>query len=202
VDIVKLVSIRYNNLMNEGAKIASLIERLGNLLRAGERSSGSGLLPVHVQMLSYLSVCNRYSDTPAAVTEFVGATKGTTSQSIGVLERKGYLRKRPDGKDGRVIHLSLTAKGKRFVESNSPPPEFGASIDGMKPAERESLARLLNVLLVSLQRRNEGRMFGVCRTCRYFRKDAFPGSHQCGLTLEPLSDDESMKICREHEIAV
>ena len=114
-DIVKLVSIRYNNPMNEGAKIASLIERLGNLLRAGERSSGQGLLPVHVQMLSYLSVCNRYSDTPAAVTEFVGATKGTTSQSIGVLERKGYLRKRPDDGDGRVIHLSLTAKGKRFV---------------------------------------------------------------------------------------
>lgn len=186
--------------MNEGAKIASLIERLGNLLRAGERSSGGGLLPVHVQMLSYLSVCNRYSDTPAAVTEFVGATKGTTSQSIGVLERKGYLRKRPDDEDGRVIHLSLTAKGKRFVESSLPPPEFGASIDDMKPAERESLSRLLNALLVSLQRRNEGRMFGVCRTCRYFRKDGLPGSHQCGLTLEPLTDDESMKICREHEL--
>ncbi|KAB2833805.1 MAG: winged helix-turn-helix transcriptional regulator, partial [Candidatus Dadabacteria bacterium] len=200
-DIVKLVSIRYNNPMNEGAKIASLIERLGNLLRAGERSSGQGLLPVHVQMLSYLSVGNRYSDTPAAVTEFVGATKGTTSQSIGVLERKGYLRKRPDDEDGRVTHLSLTAKGKRFVENNFPPPEFGESIDGMKPAERESLARLLTGLLVSLQRRNGGRMFGVCRTCRYFRKDALPGSHQCGLTLEPLSEDESMKICREHEIA-
>ncbi|MCI0482724.1 MAG: MarR family transcriptional regulator, partial [Candidatus Dadabacteria bacterium] len=73
--------------MKDGGKIASLIERLGNLLRAEERAAGAGLLPVHVRMLSYLSVCNRYSDTPAAVTEFAGATKGTSSQSIAVLER-------------------------------------------------------------------------------------------------------------------
>lgn len=186
--------------MDEGAKIASLIERLGNLMRAGERSSGQGLLPVHVQMLSYLSVCNRYSDTPAAVTEFIGTTKGTTSQSIGVLERKGCVRKRPDSDDGRVVHLSLTTKGRRFVESNFPPSEFAASIDDMKPADRDSLSRLLTGLLISLQRRNGGRTFGVCGTCRYFRKDALPGSHQCGLTLEPLSEDESVLICREHEL--
>jgi DNA-binding MarR family transcriptional regulator len=185
--------------MDQTGRIASLIERLGNLLRAEERNSGTGLMPVHVQMLSYLSVCNRYSDTPAAVTEFVGATKGTTSQSIGVLERKGFLRKRLDSEDGRVIHLDLTAKGRRFVENNFPPPEFGASVEEMKPGDREYLSRLLTGLLVSLQRRNGGRTFGVCHTCRHFRKDALPGSHQCGLTLEPLSGDESIKICREHE---
>lgn len=197
--IVKLVSIRYNNGMDQTGRIASLIERLGNLLRAEERNSGTGLMPVHVQMLSYLSICNRYSDTPAAVTEFSGATKGTSSQSIAVLERKGFLRKRPDKADGRVIHLDLTAKGRRFVENNFPPPGFGSAIEDMKPGDSESLARLLTGLLTTLQRRNRGRMFGVCRTCRHFRKDALPGSHQCGLTLEPLTEDESMKICREHE---
>ncbi|HSC35220.1 MAG TPA: MarR family winged helix-turn-helix transcriptional regulator [Thermodesulfobacteriota bacterium] len=185
--------------MDQTGRIASLIERLGNLLRAEERNSGTGLMPVHVQMLSYLSICNRYSDTPAAVTEFSGATKGTSSQSIAVLERKGFLRKRPDKADGRAIHLDLTAKGRRFVENNFPPPGFGSAIEDMKPGDSESLARLLTGLLTTLQRRNRGRMFGVCRTCRHFRKDALPGSHQCGLTLEPLTEDESMKICREHE---
>jgi len=197
--VVKLVSIRYNIGMEDGVKIASLIERLGNLLRAEERSSGAGLLPVHVQMLSYLSVCNRYSDTPAAVTEFLGATKGTSSQSIAVLERKGFLRKRPDGADGRVVRLDLTAKGRRFVERNFPPAGFGSAIEEMKPGDRTALARLLTGLLASLQKGNGGRMFGVCNTCRFFKKDALPGSHQCGLTLEPLAEDESMKICREHE---
>lgn len=197
--IVKLVSIRYNIGMDQTGRIASLIERLGNLLRAEERASGAGLLPVHVQMLSYLSVCNRYSDTPAAVTEFVGATKGTSSQSLAVLKRKGHLRKRPDKADGRVIHLDLTAKGRRFVENNFPPPGFGSAIEKMKPGDREALTLLLAGLLTSLQKGNGGRTFGVCRTCRHFRKDALPGSHQCGLTLEPLSGDESIKICREHE---
>lgn len=197
--IVKLVSIRYNIGMEDVRKIASLIERLGNLLRAGERASGAGLLPVHVQMLSYLSVCNRYSDTPAAVTEFSGATKGTSSQSIAVLERKGFLRKRHDSADGRVIHLDLTAKGRRFVENNFPPDAFGSAIGKMKPGDRAALAHLLTGLLASLQKGNGGRTFGVCHTCRYFRRDALPGSHQCGLTLEPLSGDESTQICREHE---
>ncbi len=197
--IVKLVSIRYNVCMDQAGRIASLIERLGNLLRAEERTSGTGLLPVHVQMLSYLSVCNRYSDTPAAVTEFVGATKGTSSQSIAVLERKGFLRKRPDAADGRVVHLNLTAKGRKFAENNFPPDKFGSAIGEMKPDDRAALTRLLTGLLASLQKENGGRMFGVCHTCRHFRRDALPGSHQCGLTLEPLTDDESMKICREHE---
>ncbi|MCI0482275.1 MAG: MarR family winged helix-turn-helix transcriptional regulator [Candidatus Dadabacteria bacterium] len=185
--------------MDQTGRIASLIERLGNLLRAEERNSGTGLMPVHVQMLSYLSVCNRYSDTPAAVTEFVGATKGTSSQSLAVLKRKGYLRKRPDQADGRVIHLDLTAKGRQFVENNFPPGGFGSAIEEMKPGDRAALTRLLTGLLASLQKGNGGRTFGVCRTCRHFRKDALPGSHQCGLTLEPLSGDESTQICREHE---
>lgn len=202
--IVKLVSIRYNVDMADSARIAYLIERLGNLLRAGERSQGlaDGLQPVHVQMVQYLSLCNRYSDTPAGVTEFSGATKGTTSQSLGVLERKGYIRKKADREDGRVVHLELTTKGKRFVETKFPPPDFEAALAGMREGERGELSRLLTGLLTGLQRENGGRMFGVCHTCRLFRRDALAGSHQCGLTLEPLTDEDSAKICREHEIAV
>lgn len=187
--------------MSGSGKIAALIERLGNLLRAEERSSGAGLQSVHREILGYLSVCNRYSDTPAGVTEFVGATKGTTSQSIGVLERKGYLKKRPDRADGRVVHLELTARGRRLAGDRVPPAEFDAALGAMRPADRDSLSRLLTGLLSGLQRQNSGRMFGVCHTCRHFRVDALPGSHQCGLTLEPLTDDESVKICREHEPA-
>ncbi|MEQ9619760.1 MAG: MarR family winged helix-turn-helix transcriptional regulator [Deltaproteobacteria bacterium] len=188
--------------MEDRVKIAYLIERLGNLLRAGERSQGiiDGLQPVHIQMLGYLSICNRYSDTPAGVTDFVGATKGTTSQSLGVLERKGYIRKKSDKRDRRVVRLELTARGKRFVETGFPPPDFVAALGGIKTRERGELSRLLTELLVRLQRNNRSRMFGVCHTCRHFKRDGLGETHQCGLTLEPLTEGESMKICREHEL--
>ncbi len=174
------------------------------MIRADERSLGMGygLQPVHVQVLSYLSSCNRYSNTPAGVTSFIGVTKGTVSQSINVLERKRLITKSPDARDGRVVHLNVTEAGSRFIESEFPRQDILATLDEMHFGERQNLAELLTDLLIGLQHRNGGRMFGECRTCRHFRKDAFGDSHQCGLTLEPLSDDDSTKICREHELSV
>ena len=198
---VKFVSTRYNILIMNSDKIATLLERLGNLLRAKERTAGSeeGLQPIHMQILRYLSVCNRYSDSPAGVTEFVGATKGTTSQSINVLERKGYIKKRRDKEDGRVIHLSLTDEAEGIIENAFPPDEFTQAVEAMRPEDRSELSGLLNQLLVLLQRQNKGAAFGVCHTCRFFKRKGLGDSHQCGLTHEPLTDEESYKICREHD---
>lgn len=183
-------------------RIASLIERIGNLLRSEERALGaeSGLQTVHVQILSYLSQCNRYSNTPAGVTEFVGSTKGTTSQSINILENKGFINKVPDKEDGRVVHLELTGKGETFIESNIPLAEFSDILDILDSDEAERLLKTLNKLLVQLQASNNGRLFGVCHTCSHFKKYGLGEIHQCGLTLEALSEKESYQICREHEV--
>ena len=174
------------------------------MIRADERSSGMGhgLQPFHVQVLRYLSICNRYSNTPVGVTDFMGVTKGTVSQSVNVLERKGLITKSPDARDGRVVHLNVTEAGRRLIESEFPRQDILATLDEMHFGERQNLAGLLTDLLIGIQHRNDGRLFGECRTCIHFRKDAFGDSHQCALTLEPLSDDDSTKICREHELSV
>ena len=137
------------------ARIASLIERIGNLLRSEERVSGaeSGLQAVHVQILNYLSQCNRYSNTPIGVAEFIGATKGTTSQSINVLESKGFINKIPDKEDGRVIHLKLTNKGNKFVGDQFPPTEFKSALDGLDSKDAKKLSELLTKFLIQLQRK-------------------------------------------------
>lgn len=199
---VKLVSRRYNISNMNKTQIASLIERIGNLLRIEERASGadSGLQTVHVQILSYLSQCNRYSNTPAGVTDFLGSTKGTTSQSINILETKGFINKVPDKEDGRVIHLELTEKGRQFIKNEFPPNEFSNTLDILDPVESKRLSELLTKLLVNLQRKNNSKLFGVCNSCKHFKKNGLNKSHQCGLTLEPLSEKESLLICREHEL--
>jgi DNA-binding MarR family transcriptional regulator len=190
--------------MIESTKITNLLERLGNLIRANQRSLGleHGLHPVHVQVLSYLSLCNRYSNTPASVTEFLGITKGTISQSINVLEDKGMVTKSPDAEDGRVVRLNVTEAGRRFIESGFHQQDMLTTLDEMHYGDRQNLAELLTNLLIGLQHRNGGRMIAECLTCRHFRKHAFGDAHQCSLTLEPLSDEGSTKICREHELSV
>jgi len=94
-------------------RIWELVERLGTLVRAERRRAAGalGLQPVHLQVLEYLSRCNRYSNTPQAVAAYLGTTKGTISQSLAVLERGGWIRKRSDPADGRVVRLEMEGTG-------------------------------------------------------------------------------------------
>lgn len=64
------------------------LERLTSLMRAWSREQPlvAELQPVQLSALHYLARCNRYSDTPLGVTEYLGLTKGTVSQSLKVLE--------------------------------------------------------------------------------------------------------------------
>ena len=78
--------------------IFDLIERMSALIRSEERKKCSelGIQSVHLQVLDYLSRCNRYSDTPAALTNYLGMTRGTVSQTVLLLEKKGFIRKNVD----------------------------------------------------------------------------------------------------------
>ena len=60
------------------------LERLTSLMRAWSREQPlvAELQPVQLSALHYLARCNRYSDTPLGVTEYLGLTKGTVSQSL------------------------------------------------------------------------------------------------------------------------
>ena len=177
-----------------------LIERLGNLLRAEERrvATDHGLQPVHLHVLHYLTHCNRFSDTPAAVTKYLGLTKGTVSQSLKVLERKALVMKCPDPNDGRKVHLKVTAEGLEVVQSAIPTNllQQAAENTGTDVAQ---LSCMLGGLLRGVQRANGSRSFGVCRSCHHFLIDG--PSFQCGLTHEPLSQADSRRICCEHTSA-
>lgn len=183
------------------ARIEELIERLDNLRRTHISSVAyaSGLNLRQLEALIFLAKCNRYSDTPLGLTEYLGLTKGTVSQTVITLEEKEFLKKIPDTKDKRVVHLQLTKKGKRVVEKcvNESPL---AALEGLESSNTitKSVQESLTSLLIILQRANSSQTFGACETCRHYRKFELGNKHQCGLTLEPLTAEESLKICREH----
>ena len=195
---VKLVLNRYYIFM-DNTLLYQLLERIGNLLRAEQRNVGNelGLQEVHLQVLFYLSRCNRYSNTPIAVTDYLKATKGTISQSLKVLEKKGYIVKGADANDRRVVHLILTAEAQKLLKQVVPPSLFVDAVKELSHKQVTSLETQLSLLLRNLQKANQSRSFGVCHTCRFFLREE--DGFRCGLTQESLSDDDSLRICREHE---
>jgi DNA-binding MarR family transcriptional regulator len=175
-----------------------LIERISSLLRSEERRKYAtiGLQPVHGQVLEYLAKCNKYSNTHAAVAEYLGLTKGTVSQTIQILERKHYLDKHTDPEDGRVIHLMLTESGKQLIDELRPLDVFKNAESKVSRHEFDSIGQALQTTLGVLQKVNHLKSFGLCRTCRYF--SVAENHYLCGLTEQALDREDTDKICRDH----
>ncbi|HSH28486.1 MAG TPA: MarR family winged helix-turn-helix transcriptional regulator [Thiohalobacter sp.] len=176
---------------------ALLLERLGALIHQSVREDAArhGLLPIHVQVLGYLAQANRYSDLPIAIAEYFGITRGTVSQSLAVLERKGLLLKRPDPRHGRRIHLELTPAGRAVLDDSwtrrlDAALQAAAGEDGGRELETG-----LRRVLTELQRLNGQRAFGICRQCVHFQ--GAPANATCGLTGEPLAEEQTGRLCRE-----
>ncbi len=197
--LVNLVFSRYYTGM-ESSPIYDYVERLSELLRMDSRQAGSahGLQPVQIEVLHYLSICNRYSDTPMGVTEYLGHTKGTVSQTLKVLEKKGFLLKRPDKDDKRVAHMKLSAKGKRLVEKSIPTPMFLSACEDLGDDEQLKISNALKRLLTTILQANQMKSFGICSSCRY-NHTTDDGNYFCNLVQQALSVDDIQLICKEHE---
>lgn len=184
----------------------TLLTRIARLLQAEDRAASPGLPPVQLHALDYLSRCNRYSDRPAAVAEYLGITKGTTSQSLRVLMEAGLIEKHTNPDDRRSVHLLVTDAGRDLVAAAGSKVLLDRALAQWPPETTDQLGEGLRDLLRAMQRANAGRSFGVCRTCRHFQTSDGPDSneagHRCGLTQEALSTADSGLICREHEIPI
>lgn len=155
---------------------------------------------VHHDILDYLSRCNRYSDTLQAVTEYLGLTKGTVSQSVSLLVEKGFIEKNQDARDGRIQHLNLTPAGQEYIWQSDTDTRGLFEGISVSPAYIRVFGTILNDILWQMQTRQGMKGFGQCRSCRH-NKTLEDGSFMCGLTLEALASEDTQKICREHEFA-
>lgn len=184
--------------MKNSQYLLELIERIGNLLRLEEREAGKsdGLQPVHIQVLEYLALCNRFSNTPLSLSRYLGISKGTVSQSLMVLENKGLISKSQDKHDRRVIHLSLTDAGKNVVKTVFTNQHWSNTCEQLPAQQRERMAEDLSQLLQALIQQRGASSFGVCRTCKHFAYTC--GVYHCELLHIDLQASETAKLCHEH----
>jgi DNA-binding MarR family transcriptional regulator len=185
-----------------GAAIVLAMERLSRLARAAEHDDG--LNPAQWEALRYLARANRLSDSPGALTRYLGATKGTISQTVIALERKGLVGKTVRASERRSVVLSLTEKGVEQL-ARDPWLKLAHAIEELGGKTRRRLGKgLLTLLTQELQRGNHA-SFGSCATCRFFREKGRDseeaGPHLCMLIDQPLSEAEAGKICIAHQSA-
>ncbi len=167
------------------------LERLSALRVSLTRQAAArlGIQGIHAEILEYLSHCNKYSNTAQALSEYLGVTKGSISQSLKTLEEKGLITRIECKEDKRYFRLSLSQEGKKIVKNMKLDlPETTASY-----LKEESLEHILK----TWQNKNNLRSFGLCETCKH-KETIADNKFRCGLTKEKLSVADTKKICREH----
>lgn len=179
-----------------------LLERLSRLVRAQEHASD--LNPAQWEALRYLSRCNRFSNSPAALTRYLSATKGTISQTLIALERKGLVSKAPRPGQARSVVLALTDAGEAKLRDD-PWQQVSAMIEAGGAKTRKRLANGTQKLVTKIIQIRGLPSFGSCDTCRYFREGGasndMKGKHWCLLFEEPVTKTQARKICASHDTA-
>lgn len=176
--------------MTEDEEIAELLDRIARLHGARRRSAA--LPEAQVAALDYLSRANRFSRTPSAVADYLAATRGTVSQTLITLARKGLVSEEPAPGDRRSRVYSLTPEGRAEIGAQAPGPDWGE-------AGRQALLTGLRTALTAMIRDAGGRSFGLCRSCKHHRPRE--GGAFCALLCVPLDPAEADQICAEHQAA-
>lgn len=181
-----------------GEMIAAPFERLSRLMRAAEHDEG--LNPAQWEALRFLSRANRFSNSPGALTGYLGATKGTISQTVMALERKGFIAKAIRQGEKRSVELTLTPKGEEVLKMD-PWARLAKAAEELGGKTKRRLAKGLRELLDGELKRGRHLSFGQCATCRFFREKGAGEGHHCMLLEVALTQEDSQRICVEHEAA-
>lgn len=99
---------------NRFAELLSAVAREVTLRQASDVCCGDLTLE-QFQTLRALSVADELSI--GALSTQLRVDMSTMSRNVTVLERNGYLLRERSAEDARVVHVRLTAKGRRALES-------------------------------------------------------------------------------------
>jgi DNA-binding MarR family transcriptional regulator len=179
------------------ARTLAQLERLARLTRSASHTQG--LNAAQWEALRYLSRCNRFSNSPMALAHYLGATKGTVSQTVAALVKKNVITKVTRSGNGRSVVLMLTDQGEKILDDD-PLLDLAEAIRNLGGKTQRRFARGIDELLSSERQRQNQPAFGACQNCRYFREKGSGETlapHLCMKMEQALSEAESKLICVE-----
>jgi len=83
------------------------------LLRAGHGKSRKN--PINMQLRILIMLAHAGPTQPSDIGIRMGISKSNVSALIDKLVVLGYVERRPDEKDRRVVHITITARGRKFL---------------------------------------------------------------------------------------
>ncbi|WP_254440124.1 MarR family winged helix-turn-helix transcriptional regulator [Ruegeria atlantica] len=150
--------------------------------------------PAQRGALEYLVQANMYSRAPSQVAEYFGTTRGTMSQTLKVLARKGYVSEETSRSDKRSISYTPTEAGRAMVAASNP---IAMAFESLELSQQTELENALRHGLQLALKANGGQSFGLCKTCKHYDPQEVNGF--CKLLSVSLSKGENNKICVEHK---
>jgi DNA-binding MarR family transcriptional regulator len=176
--------------------IAELVFHLGRMA-SGDRLVEK-LTTAQWAVLRYFALANRFSRTPSAFAAFHATTRGTASQTIKSLEKKGYLTRIRSDSDRRSIRLVLTEKA-RDILANDPFESLVRAADSLPQNMQGYFADALQRMLGNVAGERGKLTFGSCTSCQHLEGDGCNRDEQttyaCGFASEPLLLEELDEIC-------
>ncbi|WP_421983254.1 MarR family winged helix-turn-helix transcriptional regulator [Roseibium sp.] len=176
------------------SRVRPLLDRLQRLIASEDWADD--LNPAQRSALGYLVRANRFSRSPSQVADYLCTTRGTASQTLKALEKKGLIERSASDADKRTISYDVTQAG--FDVAG----RMDALDEALGRLDTESGAALEKTLseLIRLQLAARGfRSFGLCRTCKYHRT-AEAGLY-CTLLQVDLTAEQADELCHEHAAA-
>jgi DNA-binding MarR family transcriptional regulator len=114
-----------------------------------------------------LSALLHFLDQPTVdlLRRVLGLTSSGTVRLVDRMAESGYVQRGP-GADGRTTSVSLTGDGRAVAEqvAAARTAVLLAALDGLSPAERETLRELMSKMLAGLIR-GPGAVRWMCRLC-------------------------------------
>jgi DNA-binding MarR family transcriptional regulator len=116
--------------------LARLIEQVGKACY--NLGYTPGLNPAQWAALRYFQETTTDQCTVTGFANFQGTTKGTASQTVAALVRKGYIKRVADKKDRRVHRLVFTPEGEAMI-AQDPLQALADAADKLEEQDRWAL---------------------------------------------------------------
>ena len=172
-------------------RIKALLDRIARV--SASQDWIDNLNPAQRGALTYLANANQFSRAPSNIAEYMCTTRGTASQTLKALERKGLVSQSQSPADKRSISYDVTAAGQKAIENNT---ELDIVLSSLGQQEGSALAGSLEKLSRELIVQRGYKAFGICSECIYHKKSS--KGLFCSLLSVELSQDQSTKLCHEY----
>jgi DNA-binding MarR family transcriptional regulator len=187
------------------AKLAAGLERLGRVFRGllWEAAGEHDLSPIQIRFLIDLRFRAETGRRVGELAETFDLTAPTVSDALQTLAEKGLVTKEPDPSDRRARIVRLTDAGRERADALSTWAEpVREHLRDLADDRKTDALTLVMDLVASLEASGKISRSRMCKTCRFFARDAHAGAdapHHCRLLDQPLAPGDLRIDCPEHE---